>query len=64
VPDGGTPNRENHAYFRGIHFALSALEKRLENKADLTGEAALQEIRRYHAVVRESLAALEQQLAT
>ena len=62
MPDGSAPNNEIHAYFRGIHFALSALEKRLEGRPGLTGEEALGEVRRYHAVALENLRALEKQL--
>lgn len=59
MPDGGAPLPELRANFRGIHAALTLLEKRLAARPQLDRETALGELERYHRVVRENLAQLE-----
>lgn len=63
MPDRGAPVNELRAYFRGINAALTLLERRLAARKGLTGEEARAEIERYHRVVRENLANLEEAAA-
>ncbi len=63
MPDGGVPLPELRAYFRGIHAALTLLERRLGARPALDRETALAELERYHRVVRENLAMLDAALA-
>lgn len=59
MANGGPPITETRAYFRGINSALSALERRLEAKENLSGDDALRAIRRYRKMAHENLTALE-----
>lgn len=57
--EGGPPIEETRAYFRGMHSALAALERRLEARPGLSGDDALKEIRRYRMMAHENQSALE-----
>ena len=59
MAEGGPPISELRAYFRGINAALGLLERRLAARPGLTGEQALEEIRRYHRVIQENLLNLD-----
>ncbi len=59
MPEGGAPLNELRAYFRGIHAALTLLQKRLAARPNLTGPDAIAEIERYDRVIQESLEALD-----
>lgn len=64
MADGGSPVNELRAYFRGINAALNLLERRLAARPELSGDQAIAEIQRYHRVVRENLANLDEAAAT
>ena len=59
MADGPSSADELRAYFGAVASALGALERRLVARDNLTGQEALEEIRRYRAVVREDLLAIE-----
>ncbi len=59
MADGPSSADELRIYFGAVASALGALERRLVARDNLTGQEALEEVRRYRAVVRENLRAIE-----